>query len=124
MAVPQQTNATAIAGSVWTTTYTLTQTPGGAPIDLTGLTFELAIRPTVADHTTPALVQVSSSASNAQGSITLTPTSGIVAVSLTPAATTTLGDGIYPYTLWSNPGTSTAVAWVLGSFICHLTAAG
>lgn len=121
---PAQVNATAYAGFVWSETYTLTQTPGGPPIDLTGLVFELVIRPTVQDKTSPALVQVSSSASNAQGSITVTPLTGVVAVDLTPAATLLLGQGARPYTLLSNPNTGTDAAWVEGIFTSKLIATG
>src|SRR5579859_6415666 len=100
--MPVQASATAYAGSVWDQTYTLTQTPNGPPIDLTGLVFSFVIRPSLVDTTSPALVQVSSSGSNAQGSVTVTPTAGIVTVNLTPAATRLLGAGERYYTLWSN----------------------
>ena len=117
-----QVNAFADAGSVWTQTYILTQTPGGPPIDLTGLAFTLSIRPSVQDTTSPALVTVSSTGSTAQGSVTITPLTGTVAVTLTPAATTLLGQGSRPYTLWSSPGTSNATTWVRGSFNTNLVA--
>jgi hypothetical protein len=123
--LPTQVNAYCNAGFVWTATFTLTQTPGGPPVDLTGLVVELVIRPTVEDTTSPALVQVSSSGSNPQGSITVTtPTSGIATVNLTPAATTLLGEGARPYTVCTNPGTSTAAAWVTGVFFSRLVAIG
>lgn len=122
---PAQVNTSCSAGFVWSETYSLTQTPGGPPIDLTGLVFELVIRPNVEDTTSPALVQVSSSGSNTQGSITIaTPANGIVVVNLTPAATTLLGEGVRPYTLCSNPGTSTAACWVSGQFFSRLVAIG
>lgn len=122
--MPTQASATAYAGSVWSETYALTQTPNGPPIDLTGLAFSFVIRPSLVDTTSPALVQVSSSGSNAQGSIAVTPTAGIVAVSLTPAATSLLGQGERYYTLWSNYGTNTATAWVEGTFTSKLVALG
>jgi hypothetical protein len=123
--LPTQVNAYCNAGFVWSETFTLTQSPGGPPVDLTGLVVELVIRPSVEDTTSPALVQVSSSGSNPQGSIAVTaPTSGIVTVSLTPAATGLLGEGARPYTLCTNPGTSAAAAWVTGVFFSRLVAIG
>lgn len=123
--LPTQVNAYCNAGFVWSQTFALTQTPGGPPVDLTGLVVELVIRPTVEDTTSPALVQVSSSGSNTQGSITITsPTGGIVVVDLTPTATTLLGEGARPFTLCTNPGTSTAAAWVTGMFFSRLVAIG
>lgn len=122
--MPTIVSALAYAGFVWTQTYTLTQTPNGPPINLTGLVFELVIRPSLTDTTSPALVQVSSAASNAQGSVTVTPLSGIVTVSLTPAATSLLGQGERFYTLCSNAGTTTAALWVEGVFTSKLAAIG
>lgn len=120
-----QANAYADAGYQWVETYTFTQTQGGPPIDLTGLVFEFVIRPDVKNTSSPALVQVSSSGSNSQGSISIpTPTNGIVTVTLTPAATTLLGQGSRPYTLLSGAGTSTASSWVTGSFTSRLVAIG
>jgi hypothetical protein len=119
---PLPVNAYNAAGSVWAETYNLTQ-PDGTPIDLTGLTFTFSIRPNLKSQTTSALVQVTSAGSNAQGSITVTPLAGTVAVSLTPAATLLLGDNQYAYTLWSNPDTTTSIAWVAGAFVSHLVAA-
>lgn len=116
-----QVTTTAFAGSVWAETYTLTN-PDGTPIDLTGLVFEFVIRPNTSDTTSPALVQVTSSSSNAQGGIAVTPLAGTVAVTLTPAATALLKQGARPYTLWSQPGTSSAVAWVTGTFNSMLVA--
>lgn len=122
--MPTIVSAVAYAGFVWSQTYSLTQTPNGPPIDLTGLVFELVIRPSLTDASSPALVQVSSAASNAQGSVTVTPTAGIVTVNLTPAATTLLGQGERFYTLCSNPGTSTATLWAEGVFTSKLAAIG
>ena len=115
-----QVTATANAGSAWSQTYTITQTPGGPPVDLTGWTFELVIRPSSSDLTSPALVQVTSAQSSAQGSITITPETGTVAVVLTPAATMILGQGARPYALWSGPGTDAATVWVDGTIVSRL----
>ena len=116
-----QVNATAYAGSGWSETYTLTN-PDNTPINLTGLTFVLSIRPDVTNTATPALVSVTSAGATAQGSVTITPLTGTVAVTLTPAATTLLADDTWPYALWSSPGTSAALAWVAGKFTSSLVA--
>jgi hypothetical protein len=65
---------------------------------------------------------VSSTGSTSQGSITITPLTGMVTVLLTPAATTLLGTGIYPYALWASPGTSAANLWVEGNMASQLAA--
>lgn len=109
------------AGGQWTETYTLTDNSGN-PINLTGLTFTLVVRPTVTNLTEPALVSVNSTAPTSQGSITITPLTGVVAVVLTPAATTVLSAGVYPYGLWSSAGTSTATPWVTGNMTSQLIA--
>lgn len=114
--------AFATAGSVWTQTYTLAQYPGGPPIDLTGLVFELVIRPSTTDATNPPLVKVTSAGSTSQGSVTITPGTGTVVVALTPAATLLLGRSTNPYGLWSSPGTTAATEWVSGTFVTSLAA--
>lgn len=113
--------AYATSGSQWTYTYTLTDSSGN-PLNLTGLTFEFVVRPTVTNVVEPALISVSSAASSSQGSITITPLSGLVTVILTPAATSLLADGNYPYGLWSAPGTSTATIWYDGNMSASLAA--
>jgi hypothetical protein len=111
---------TTAAGSQWQQTFTLTN-PDGTPINLTGLTWEFVIRPTVQDAAVPPLVSVTTTPTS-QGSITVTPLTGIVTVTLTPAATTLLGKGQRPHALWSNPGTPTAITWVAGNFTTQLVA--
>lgn len=113
--------AYATSGSAWTWTYPLTDSSGN-PLNLTGLTFEFVVRPTVTNTVEPGLISVSSTASNSQGSITITPLAGLVTVTLTPAATSLLQDGVYPYGLWSSPGTSTATIWYDGNMTANLAA--
>lgn len=122
MALPVSVKAFAVAGSLWSTTYSLTQYPGGPPIDLTGLVFELVIRTSVNDTSDPPLVRVTSAGSTAQGSVTITPLTGTVTVTLTPAATLALGRSTWPYALWSNPDIETATTWVEGTFSTSLVA--
>lgn len=112
----------AVAGSAWSRTYTLRQTPGGPPIDLTGLIFRFVIRPSVTDSTSPAAVSVDSTTSTAQGSITVTPLTGVVFVQLKPAATRLLSRSSWPFALWSNPGTDTELIWDDGTFSTSLAA--
>lgn len=119
--LPNEQPAYVDASGVWNETYTLTDNLGN-PINLTGLTFEFVVRQTVTNTAEPALISVSSSGSTSQGGITITPLTGVVAVSLTPAATAVLGAGVYPYGLWSSPGTSTATPWVTGNMTSKLVA--
>ena len=119
--LPNQWNTTAAAGSQWSQVFQM-QNDDGTPVDLAGLTWEFVIRPTVSDTASPALVQVTTTV-NAQGYITVNTVTGTVTVVLNPAATSLLGKGARPYTLWSQPGTNTAVAWVDGVFNTQLVAA-
>jgi len=118
--LPNQVAFSAAAGSTWRQTYTITDQ--GGPVDLTGLTWEFVIRPNITDATSPALVSVTTTASP-QGQITVTPLTGTVTVTLTPAATALLGKGSRPHALWSNPDTDTAICWAEGAFNTQLVAA-
>lgn len=109
------------ADGTWSETYTLTDNLGN-PLNLTGMVFQFVVRTTLTNTTEPALITVSSSGTTSQGSITITPLTGVVTVSLTPAATLPLGQGVYPYALWSNPGTSTQTPWVKGNMTSDLVA--
>lgn len=113
--------AYATSGSEWTWTYPLTDANGN-PLNLTGYTFEFVIRPTVTNLVEPPLVSVISTAPSSQGSITIAALTGLVTVVLTPAATSLLQDGVYPYGLWSAPGTSTATIWYDGHMTSSLAA--
>jgi hypothetical protein len=119
--LPNQWNTTVAAGSQWAQTFQL-QNDDGTPIDTTGWTWEFVIRPATNDTTTPALVQVTTTPT-AQGYIATDPATGAVTVVLAPVATSLLGRGARPYTLWSNPGTPQATAWVEGVFNSQLVAA-
>lgn len=120
-ALPNQWNASAAAGSQWSQSFQLVN-DDGTPVNVTGWTWEFVIRPSVNDTASPALVQVTTTA-NSQGYITVNTATATVTVVLNPAATTPLSKGSRPYTLWSNPGTTTAVAWVDGMFNTQLVAA-
>lgn len=119
--LPNQWNAFTPAGSQWIQAFTL-QNDDGTPVNVTGWTWEFVIREHVTDATSPALVQVTTTPSS-QGYITVDTVTGTVTVVLNPAATALLSKGARPYTLWSNPGTTTALAWVDGTFNSQLVAA-
>lgn len=118
--LPNQWNTSTPAGSQWVQTFQL-QNDDGTPVNITGWTWELVIRPNVTDTATPALVQVTTTVS-AQGYITTNTATGTVTVVLNPAATSLLGKGARPHALWSQPGTTQAVAWVEGVFNSQLVA--
>jgi hypothetical protein len=119
--LPNQWNAFTPAGSQWIQAFTL-QNDDGTPVNIAGWTWEFVIRPNTTDTASPALVQVTTT-SSAQGYITVDTVTGTVTVVLNPAATALLSKGARPYTLWSNPGTTTALAWVDGTFNSQLVAA-
>ena len=114
--LPNQANFATAAGSQWAQTFTIS----GA--NITGLSWEFVIRPTVTDATVPPLIKVTTTVSS-QGQISVNVSAGTVQVVLTPAATTLLGKGARPYALWSNPGTTSATAWCEGVFNTALVAA-
>lgn len=120
-ALSNQWNAQAAAGSQWAQAFQLVN-DDGTPVNVTGWTWEFVIRPNVNDAASPAQVQVTTTV-NAQGYITVDTVTATVMVVLNPAATTLLGKSAKPYTLWSNPGTTTALAWVDGIFNTQLIAA-
>jgi hypothetical protein len=114
--LPNQVNFSAPAGSQWAQTVRITG------VDITGLAWEFVIRPNVADAAQPPLVKVTTTVSS-QGYITVDVSAGTVQVVLTPAATALLGRGARPYALWSQPGTTQALAWIDGIFNTQLVAA-
>lgn len=120
MPFPAQVQFTAATGSLWRQTFTITDAAGA--VDLTGLTWEFVIRPNVTDATIPALVAVTTTPST-QGQIDVTPLTGTVTVTLTPAATLLLGKGSRPHALWSQPGSTSQTCWVEGTFNSQLVAA-
>lgn len=119
-ALPNQWNTSSPAGSQWAQAFQLVN-DDGTPVNVSGWTWEFVIRPAVTDTASPALVQVTTTV-NAQGYITVNTATATVMVVLNPAATALLQKGARPYALWSNPGTTTAVAWVEGMFNSQLIA--
>jgi len=117
--LPNQVNINAAAGSQWTSGYQL-QNDNGTLLDITGMTFEFAIRPTASDITAPPLVSVNSTAATVQGYITVTVATATLLVVLSPTATALLGQSSYPYSLWMNPFTPGATDLVTGTSYCTL----
>ena len=117
-ALPQQVQINVAAGSQWPQGYQLLS--GGVPADIAGATFEFVIRPSTSDTTEPGLVSVNSTASSAQGYITVTVDTATLMVVLSPTATTLLGQNAYPYALWMNPGTPSQTDLVTGTSFCQL----
>lgn len=120
--LPNQVNAQAVAGSLWDTDYQLFN-DDGTPMNITGKTFELAIRSTISDAAPSPLVSVSSQVATAQGYITVNVNNSSLLVVLSPTATALLGRGARPYALWMDPGLVTATDLVTGTFFSVLTAA-
>ena len=104
-----QANLTTDSGSQWAQTF---QFQG---VDISGLTWEFVIRPSLTDTTQPPLIKVTTTVGS-QGQITADTVARTVQVVLTPAATALLGQGARPYALWSNPGTTSATTWCEGTF--------
>lgn len=117
--LPNQLNITVAAGSQWPQGYQV-QNDDGTLVNLAGATFEFVVRPSTTDTTEPALVSVNSTASNAQGYITVTLATSSLLVVLSPTATSLLGQSAYPYSLWMNPGTPAATDLVNGTSYCTL----
>lgn len=117
-AFPMQANTTSAAGGQWSVGYTLTDDTG-APLDLTGASFELVIRPALTDTAEPALVSITATETS-QGYLTVN--ANTVLVVIYPAATEILGRNAWPYALWMNPGTSSALPLVEGTLYSALVA--
>lgn len=117
-ALPATVNVVAAVGSIWSYTYTITNADGVTPANLTGKTFEFAIRRSVYDTGTP-LVSVNTASSTSLGTITVNTTTAAVQVMLTPAATLILKNGGGPYALWMDPNLSDATTVVVGQFYCN-----
>lgn len=113
-ALPMQWNTSSAAGSQWAQTFKLTNADGSI-VNLTGLTWEFVIRPSTSDAAVTPLVKVTTTVT-AQGQIVVDTVAATVTVTLTPAATTAVGQKSLPHALWSNPGTTSATCWLEGRF--------
>lgn len=118
--LPDQLNIALAAGSQWDEGYQLLD-ENNQPINLTGTPVTFSIRNTVTDTSQPALVTVNSTASTAQGYITVTLPNTLLIV-LSATATALLGQGTRPYGLWTNPGQPNEQAWITGTCYSSLVA--
>ena len=109
-------------GTQWTQNYTI-QNPDGTLFPITGTTWELVVRndPSEATSVTPAIKVTTTS--SASGVITINTVTSVVSVTIAPSATAALTQKSYVYSLWMNPGTTTATAWVTGTVFASLIAA-
>jgi hypothetical protein len=89
------------------------------PADLLGKTFTFVARVSVKDQTTPPPIEVTSTASTAQGTITVDLDTATLLVIVNKSATNWSG-GVF--TLWMNAGLSDQVALVQGPFLLQPTA--
>jgi len=122
--LPTQVNIFVVSGSMWDEGYQLLDDPPDpTPMNITGKTFKLAIRPTVTDAAPSPLITVSSQVATAQGYITVDTGTSSLLVVLSPTATALLGHGARPYTLWMDPGLTTATDLVNGTCYSTLAAA-
>ena len=119
--LPNQVQINVAAGSQWSQGYQL-QNDDSSPFNITGMTFEFVIRPNTSNAAEPAMVSVNSTASSAQGYITVTVETATLLVVLSPTATELLGQSANPYSLWMNPGTSSQTDLVQGTSFCVLVA--
>lgn len=119
--LPNQVQINVAAGSQWSQGYQL-QNDDGSIFNITGMAFEFVIRPNASNVAEPAMVSVNSTASSAQGYITVTVETATLLVVLSPTATALLGQSVNPYSLWMNPGTSSQTDLVQGASFCVLVA--
>lgn len=104
----------AVLGSVNGATFTF-QNDDGSAYNITGATWEYVIRIDQYDRSAVPLVSITTT-SSAEGVLVPNTTNSTLALTLFPAATSSLKAGTYFHTLWMNPGTTSALAWVTGLF--------
>lgn len=85
------------------------------PYPLEATEWEYVVRATPTSGGSP-LISVTTTA-NSQGALTVTVGSGLVVLTLLPAATASLAPGPYYHALWEYPGTSSAFTWWTGLLI-------
>jgi hypothetical protein len=102
------------AGSAWNGTFAL-KNADGTPQNITGRTFEFAIRPSTTDTSTPAAIKITTTGS-ANGILTTDAPNATIAVSITATAAALIGSARWHYALWMDPGLSTQTCVVDGAF--------
>lgn len=102
--------------SQWSAVFTV-YNEDGTLANLTGKIFELVVRATAS--TPSVLFSVTSTASTANGTVTVDTAASAVTVIVNPAATALLTGGGGNYTLWMDQGLSDATALVTGVFLAQ-----
>jgi hypothetical protein len=91
--------------------------PDGSPYPVDGATWEYVVRFSPADTSGTPLIRVTTTASS-QGVLAVTTSPNtVIGVTLNPTATAPLPAGIYSHALVMNPGTASAMPWIVGSFV-------
>lgn len=115
MTLPNTWGAEVAGGYQYTQNFQL-QNPDGTPYPVGGATWEYVVRSSPTDASLTPLIKITPSA-NSQGVVTVaTSPNTVVSVTLNPAATAGLAPGVYAHALVMNPGTSSAMPWIIGSF--------
>jgi hypothetical protein len=114
--VAQSFNWTVQLGSTQNASFVF-QNADGTPYNIVGMTWEYVVRLDGDDSSLTPLIKVTTTA-NAQGVLSVNTGTATVSLTLNPAATANLPSrSLYAHTLWGNPGTTTATAWVTGQFL-------
>ena len=103
-------------GSLEEYTFTFLQ-PGPfstIPYPISGATWQYVVRPAPTDESAPLIDITTASTSEGQITVTSTATLSQVLLTILPAATQPLAPGTYYHTLWMNPDTNAAYAWLTG----------
>jgi len=120
--LPTRWDTTITSGSAWPV-FIACRDNNGQPMNLTGKTVELVIRPSTADTTQPPLIKVTTTPS-AQGYVTVDTVAGTVAALVYATATALLTPNTtYAHALWTNPGLSDETALLEGDLFAAPIAA-
>lgn len=120
--LPARWDTTITPGSAWPV-FIACRDNDGRPMNLTGKTVELVIRPSTADTAQPPLIKVTTTP-GAQGSVTVDTVAGTVAVLVYAPATALLAAGsTYAYALWTNPGLNDETGLLEGDLYANPIAA-
>lgn len=111
--LPNYLAIVASRASVWDSTF-IFQNDNETPMDITGRTFELVVRPDVNDTAPTPLIKVSSAGATAQGFMVIDLMNSSVLVVVSPTANSINAGGYF--TLWMDPGLTTQTAMVQGPY--------
>lgn len=97
------------------------QNDDGSLYNITGATWEYVVRIGPSDRSAAPLLSITTTSTSA-GVLVVTTSTSTVALTINPAGTASLKPGIYSHTLWMNPNTTTAYAWLTGQFTLNAAA--